>query len=151
MALDKFRAPTLPAPPKEYSAEHIRQMIRALEVYFNQLDSNTPNHAEKYTADRFVGGVFAGTSRSITVTNSASISDYLILADATAGNITVALPAAASSSGTTLVVKKTDVSVNTVTLDGNGAETIDGVTTKVLSAQYASLMIFCNGTAWWII
>lgn len=43
-----------------------------LEVYFNQLDSSTPNHAQKYTADEFVGGSFSGTD--ITATNVATIS-----------------------------------------------------------------------------
>lgn len=61
MALDKFRAAPLPNPPAEYDPQYIRQVIRVLENYFSQLDSNTPNHAEKYTADSFVGGSFTGT------------------------------------------------------------------------------------------
>ena len=43
----------MPAPATEYSREQFRQLVRALEIYFSQLDSNTPNHAEKYTADSF--------------------------------------------------------------------------------------------------
>jgi hypothetical protein len=35
--------------------------MRVLENYFSQLDSRTPNNAEKYTADAFVGGSFSGT------------------------------------------------------------------------------------------
>jgi hypothetical protein len=53
MALDKFRASPLPNPPAQYDAQYIRQVLRVLEVYFSQLDSNTPNHAEMYTADTF--------------------------------------------------------------------------------------------------
>lgn len=60
MALDRFRAPPLPNPPPSYDSQYIRQLIRALELYFSQLDSNTPNNAKKYTADEFVGGVFSG-------------------------------------------------------------------------------------------
>ena len=59
MALDKFNFPPLPNPPLEYDPQHLRQMYRTLEIYFSQLDSNTPNHAQQYTADRFVGGIFA--------------------------------------------------------------------------------------------
>lgn len=55
MAMDKFRFPPLPSPPKKWDAQYGRQLIRVLENYFSQLDSNTPNHAEKYTANAFVG------------------------------------------------------------------------------------------------
>jgi hypothetical protein len=33
----------------------MRQVIRVLETYFSQLDSNTPNYAQSYTADYFYG------------------------------------------------------------------------------------------------
>ena len=55
MALTRFRAPPLPNPPPSYDSQYIRQFIRALELYFSQLDSNTPNYAESYTADFFYG------------------------------------------------------------------------------------------------
>ena len=38
----KFKAPPLPAPPGEYSVEHQRQLIRVIELYFNQLDAAAP-------------------------------------------------------------------------------------------------------------
>ena len=55
MALAKFNAPTLPNPPAVYDAQYVRQLIRTLEIYHNQLDSSTPNYAESYTADFFFG------------------------------------------------------------------------------------------------
>lgn len=55
MAMDKFRFPPLPNSPKEYDAQYMRQVLRTLENYFSQLDSNTPNNAQKYTADFFYG------------------------------------------------------------------------------------------------
>ena len=67
MALDKFRAAPLPNPPAQYDPQYLRQVIRVLETYFSQLDSRTPNNAQKYTADEFVGGSFSGTD--ITATN----------------------------------------------------------------------------------
>lgn len=70
MALDKFKAAPLPNPPAQYDPQYIRQVIRVLEVYFNQLDSNAANHASKYTADEFVGGSFSGTD--ITASNVAT-------------------------------------------------------------------------------
>ena len=65
MALDKFRAAPLPAPPVQWDAQYMRQVIRVLENYFSQLDSRTPNNSEKYTADTFNG--IAATKRVTTV------------------------------------------------------------------------------------
>ena len=90
-------------------------------------------------------------TRSITATGSVNSTDYLILADATGGAITVNLPAVASSAGRGLVVKKTDARGNAVTLDGSGAETIDGAATQAIAAQYDALMVVCDGSAWWIV
>ena len=59
MALDRFRASPLPGPTQEWDPQYMRQVIRVLENYFSQLDSRTPNNAEQYTADKFVGGIFA--------------------------------------------------------------------------------------------
>lgn len=69
MALTKFRASPLPNPPPEYDAQYMRQLIRVLENYFSQLDSNTPNFAESYTADIF-SGIFAARQVTTTVKNA---------------------------------------------------------------------------------
>ena len=75
MALDKFKAAPLPNAPAQYDPQYVRQLIRVLETYFSQLDSNTPNHAQQYTADSFVGGDFTGTN----VTASGIIDTDLII------------------------------------------------------------------------
>jgi hypothetical protein len=64
MALEKFRAAPLPNPSKEYDPQYIRQLIRTIELYFSQLDSSTPNYAQSYRADEFIGGSFTGTNIS---------------------------------------------------------------------------------------
>jgi len=99
-----------------------------------------------------------GTSFSpTTVANSVSYTEAgttgfkTSLCDATGGAIVVTLPLVASATGLIYTVKKIDSSANTVTLDGNGVETIDGVTTQVISAQYDSLTITSDGSTWWII
>jgi hypothetical protein len=66
MALEKFRAPPLPNPPSEYDPQFFRQLIRTLELYFSQLDSRTPNLAQSYRADEFVGGYFTGAFQNLT-------------------------------------------------------------------------------------
>lgn len=75
----------------------------------------------------------------------------LVLADATAGNVTVNLPPAASNADRVLHVKRIDATANTVTIDGDGAETIDGATTASLAVQYESVTLGCDGTEWWIL
>lgn len=72
------------------------------------------------------------------------------------GSITVTLPTAASAYnsadkiGRIYTVKKIDADADTVTIDGNGSETIDGATTAVLTKQWESIDIQSNGTAWYI-
>jgi len=77
--------------------------------------------------------------------------DSLILVDATSGAVTVNLIAVAADNGAPVTIKKIDASGNAVTIDGDGAETIDGSTTKVLSSQYDSATVQQDGTEWWII
>lgn len=87
------------------------------------------------TADYTVG--VADYSRTITV-------------DATAGPVTLSLPSAASAgSGFFVTVKRIDATTNAVTIDANGAETIDGALTLILSTQYEAAKLRCNGTAWY--
>ena len=85
-----------------------------------------------------------------TTNYTATVNDYFIKADATTGNMTITLPVVSGNSGLLLNIKKIDNSVNTVTVDGNGSETIDEATTQVLSTQYDSVSIYCDGIEWWI-
>lgn len=48
MGMIKFRAAPLPNPPANYDAQYIRQFMRVLEIYFDQLDSQTPLQAEYF-------------------------------------------------------------------------------------------------------
>jgi len=78
-------------------------------------------------------------------------SDCTILADATAGAITVNLPAAANNTGRVITVKKIDSSANEVTIDPNGAETLDGATTQSIGVQYTAYTMQCDGSNWFLI
>lgn len=88
-------------------------------------------------------------SKSANYTITAS--DFILLGDASAGAFTFTLPAASGVSKKRYHIKKIDSSGNTITIDGNGAETIDGAITKVLSVQYESITIVSDGTSWWVI
>ena len=66
-------------------------------------------------------------------------------------SFTITLPTASGIIGRMYHIKKTDSSANTVTIDENGAETIDGGVTAILTTQYESITIITNGSEWWIL
>lgn len=82
MAMEKFRFGALPIPPVEYSPEHLRQAFRILELYFDQLDSQTPRQAQSYRADRFIGGTFSGDFEGGDVTVANVTTDLLLASQA---------------------------------------------------------------------
>ena len=74
-----------------------------------------------------------------------------IFCDATSGAITVNLPTISGNTGRQYTIKKIDSSANAVTVDGSGAETIDGSTTAVINSQYESITIQATSSEWGII
>ena len=56
----------------------------------------------------------------------------------------------ASSAGREIIVKHTSDSTNTVTIDGNAAEQIDGAATCVIHER-ASVTLICDGARWHIL
>lgn len=86
-------------------------------------------------------------SFTIDETAGASTNGCVYTCDSTSGSVTVTLPLASASAGRVISVKKT-VAANSLVIDGNGSETIDGATTKTATAQYASYTIICDGSAW---
>lgn len=75
-------------------------------------------------------------------------SDDVILGDATSGAITITLPTAVGFSGKVFNIKKTDSSVNSVTIATTSSQTIDGALTAPLISQYQSFTLVSNGTNW---
>lgn len=65
MAMVKFRAPPLPIAGPNYQQDYFAQLIRALGLYFNQLDSQTPVQWEQVSAGEFIGGLFTGDGRGL--------------------------------------------------------------------------------------
>jgi hypothetical protein len=85
---------------------------------------------------------------SQSATYTATTGDEAIPMDASGAARVVNLPAASTMSGKVLRVIKTDSSSNTVTVDGNGSETINGQLTWVLSRSYEYVEIISTGSAW---
>ena len=82
-----------------------------------------------------------------TVSSNAEVGKPVTLVDTTTASITVTLPKAADNEQRVFVVKDISSSVNTVTIDGNGSETIDGALTLVLGVRSQATLL-CDGTQW---
>lgn len=92
-----------------------------------------------------------GAVSSVTASTTLTVSDgsKLVLADTSAGDVTITLPSAATAgNGFGVTIKKTTADDNIVTIDGNGAETIDDSATITLVGQYQSVEIRCDGSNW---
>lgn len=94
------------------------------------------------------GSLLAQSTKTANYT--ALSTDYFIFGDATAGSITINLPTAVGIAGKVYVIKKIDSSANTVTIDANSTQTLDGALTIVIGTQYASFSIVSNGSNWFI-
>ncbi|HEX3168736.1 MAG TPA: hypothetical protein VHQ93_20855 [Chitinophagaceae bacterium] len=78
--------------------------------------------------------------------------DNTILADASSASFTVTLPGAATvEAGKTYTVKRTNAGANTVIVDGNGSETIDGIPSLRLNQRFDYLQLQSDGTNWMVI
>src|SRR4030065_480626 len=85
---------------------------------------------------------------SVTANYTATLNDEVILANATADAVAVTLPTAVGNTGKKFVVKKIDSSVNAVTVDPNGSETIDGQATAGILAQDNAIICQSDGANW---
>ena len=89
-----------------------------------------------------------------TVTSNLTINEttgtLLYLLDSTGGAITLTLPTAVDNTAV-MTLKKISSDGNNITIDGNGTETIDGATTKILAVQYQSYTIAASGGVWYVI
>ncbi|NBT35347.1 MAG: hypothetical protein EBT03_07385 [Betaproteobacteria bacterium] len=96
-----------------------------------------------------VAGSLALAITTVSTGTTLDATHYTVLCDTSGGGFTVTLPAAATCAGRVYVVK--NKSTNTATVQGNGAETIDGSNTYALSTQWQSVTIQSDGTAWFVL
>jgi hypothetical protein len=83
-----------------------------------------------------------------TTTYTATTSDDVIRCDTAGGAWTLTLFSAASLSGRRLTVVKTTSDLSALTIDGSGAETINGSATTSLNTQWESVTLVSDGTNW---
>ncbi|MBA3758926.1 MAG: hypothetical protein H0X07_00165 [Gemmatimonadales bacterium] len=104
---------------------------------------------------RFDGAVtapnYANTIATKTANYTVTAADGSIYADCTAGVVTLTLPTAVGIAGRIYHFKKTDAAANAMTLDGNGAETIDGALTLSTTTRYAAYTLQSDGANWMVL
>jgi hypothetical protein len=103
-------------------------------------------------APRAISGTAAKTANYTVV---AADANKVIKCDASGAAFTVDLTAAATlGDGFVVTILKTSAdamgSANTVTIDANGTETINGALTNRLHAQYSFVRITCDGSNWFV-
>lgn len=113
---------------------------KSIEDALNKLKGDLDAEAAKTT----LTVAYAHKSASYTLTAA----DCAVSFDCSGGARTATLPPAASVPGRVYLVKKTDGGGNSLTLDGDGAETIDGSATKSTTIQNAGWTLISTGSAW---
>lgn len=87
--------------------------------------------------------------KTVTAAYTVEANVFYVRGDATAGAFAVTLPLALNLQGRQILIKKVDASGNAVTVTAAGADTIEGVGTVVLAAQWAKTLLISNGNATW--
>ena len=96
------------------------------------------------------GSAVASTTLPFTnQTGAYTVDNTDCVVNCTANTFTVTLPTAVGIEGQYFVVKNSGTGV--ITIDGNGSETIDGATTKILAVQYESMTVISDGANWKVI
>lgn len=90
---------------------------------------------------------------NVTTTGNIGLTNYFITIDATAGNVTLTLPAASTAFGNLMGIKykfqRIDASGNTVTIQRAGSDTINGGTSFTLGTQWETKELQCTSTSTW--
>lgn len=120
-------------------------------IYVVQASEFITKVADELIAMQGNPGVAATQFATKTAAYAVTTSDVVLLGDATTAAFTFTLPTAVGKKGRIWYFKKTDSSTNAITLDGNGAETLDGATTYALTAQHDAILIISDGANWQIL
>lgn len=121
-----------------YRSDTFRFRVRANGVTYNlATTADVPTTMNKQP--------FAAKTTTYTTTNA----DGVISVDATSASFTVTLVTASGNAGLTQTFKKINAA-NVVTIDANGSQTIDGLTTYALSAQWSWVTLVSDGANWLI-
>ena len=116
---------------------------------------STPGYGIVFPDNTFqttAGGTYAITTVSAGTYAASPLDRFLAVNYTTTGTVVITLPNAASTNvGTQLIVKDTggNAGVHAITVDGFGANTIDGQASVVISANYNSYTLVYTGANNW--
>ncbi len=103
--------------------------------------------SRKSTVSNLRKGMYPYAAKSTNYT--ATTADFWLDVSTGGSDKTITLPAVASTPvGFRLMITKADAAAGNVIADGNASETINGVTTKTITTQFAGLMLINTGTEW---
>ena len=74
--------------------------------------------------------------------------DNTVLCNAVTAGFTITLPTAVGVTGKQYTIKKTDTTLNVVTVATTSSQTIDGATTNIIATPYESITVVSDGSNW---
>jgi len=92
-----------------------------------------------------------GKGEGTPVFTNVQIRGLLQLVSDADGNVSMTVPPASKNNGKHYIVKKSNSSTNTITLNRSGTDTIDGATSFVLYDQYEVARLYSDGVNWYLI
>ncbi len=113
-----------------------------------------PTNNQDAATKAYVDGLTTSSVKTIDDTDSPytlleADKGKLIRVNASAGDVTINLLAAATAgTGFRVTFKRVAGTANTITLDGDGTETIDGATTRTIVDDDEAVSLRCNGSLW---
>lgn len=125
-------------------------LFSSLSVFGQVSNSKTGNFfdSDSRTGIAYNARARAVSSATYTVTNT----DHTILANAETSAITIALPSAAGyTNNQVLAIQKTDWTLNKVTIDPAGTQTVDGRLTYVLDYQNDTVFLSAANGSWHVL
>jgi len=124
--------------------------------------SNTATLGNDDIGDTYLKGTVhsnAGKVNNLTTVNTATynllVTDYMlhVTYTTTAAVTSLTLPSAQVVVGRTIKIKDAagSAATNNITIDTDGAETIDGASTKIINVNYESVEIYSDGANWFVL
>ena len=114
---------------------------------------------DKYLTSSEIDAKIAESETSLVVTDIIAAAYALLVTDeilsvtyTATGAVEITIPTAQITSGRRIVVKDAGglAGTNNITIATEGAETIDGAATAVISGNYNFISIYCDGTNWFL-
>lgn len=107
----------------------------------------TFHNGTSYRVMKFLHSPYVAKSADYTAT----LKDEQISCNANSAAFTITLPTAVGNAGKLYSIKKTDSTFNAVTVEPDGAETLEGASNSTVNTQNECLTICSDGANWYIV